>query len=137
MNLKSRTAWNDADAEWRAGEFYKDLSLEAMSEFEALAEPFSCEEGEIIFTEEEEPRSVLFLLEGRVKLTLNSSDGKRLTLGFSGPGEILASRPRSRDIPMRLPPSPSSIAKSRRFHAAHFSISCCATPLPRKTLPAC
>jgi CRP/FNR family cyclic AMP-dependent transcriptional regulator len=118
MSLKSRTAWNDADAEWRAGEFYKDLSLEAMSEFESLAEPFSCEEGRVIFSEEEEPRSVLFLLEGRVKLTLNSSDGKRLTLGFSGPGEILG-------LSAAVAGYPYETAAVAKFH-------CEITSLPRR-----
>jgi CRP/FNR family transcriptional regulator len=32
---------------------------------------------------------VLFLLEGKVKVTLNSVDGRRLILGMAGPGDIL------------------------------------------------
>ena len=31
----------------------------------------------------------MFLLEGRVKLSINSIDGRRLILGIAGPGEIL------------------------------------------------
>ena len=83
------TRWNDAAAQWRTGEFYRSLSPKAMSEFESLAVPFSCEETTVLFTEEEEPRSVLFLLEGRVKLTMNSNEGKRLMLGIAEPGEIV------------------------------------------------
>lgn len=89
MSLKSRTAWHDASAEWRAGAFYKDLSVQAMSEFESLAAPFSCARTTLLFGEEQEPCSVLFLLEGRVKLTMNSYEGKRLMLGIAGPGEIV------------------------------------------------
>ena len=81
--------WNHAGAEWRAGEFYKCLPPKAMGEFESLAAPFSCDADTVIFTEEQEALSVHFLLEGRVKLTMNSSEGKRMTLGFAGPGEIL------------------------------------------------
>jgi CRP/FNR family cyclic AMP-dependent transcriptional regulator len=89
MSLRPNQKWNDVSAEWRAGQFYKDLSAEAISEFELLAVPFSCEGSTVVFTEEQEPCSVLFLLEGRVKITMNSSDGKRLMLGIAGPGEIL------------------------------------------------
>src|ERR1035438_8846679 len=81
--------WNDADAPWRAGEFYKCLSIEAMNEFEAVAAPFRCQGGTVLFTEEQEPTSILFLLQGRVKLSINSADGRRLILGIVGPGEIL------------------------------------------------
>lgn len=89
MPLRSRHTWNDARVEWKAGEFYRDLLPEAMSEFESLAVPFSCEGATVVFTVEQEPCSVLFLLQGRVKLTMNSSKGKRITLGIAGPGETL------------------------------------------------
>jgi CRP/FNR family transcriptional regulator len=85
----TRHAWKDAGAEWRTGEFYKDLSAEAMSEFERLAIPHSCAGNTVIFSEEQEACRISFLLEGRVKLTMSSSDGKRLTLGIAGPGEVL------------------------------------------------
>ena len=83
------TRSNESSAEWRSGEFYKCLPAKAMSEFELLAAPFSCDAGTVLFAEEQEARSVHFLLEGRVKLTMNSSEGKRLMLGIAGPGEIL------------------------------------------------
>jgi CRP/FNR family transcriptional regulator, cyclic AMP receptor protein len=81
--------WKDAGAEWRTGHFYRGLPPVAMSEFESMVTPFSCAGATVIFTEEQEACSVLFLLEGRVKLTMNSTEGKRLTLGIAGPGEIL------------------------------------------------
>jgi CRP/FNR family transcriptional regulator, cyclic AMP receptor protein len=87
--LRSGSKWNDAGAEWRAGEIYKDLSPSAMSELESLAVPFCCESTKVLFMEEEEPRSLLFLLEGRVKLTMSSNGGKRLMLGIAVPGDVL------------------------------------------------
>jgi CRP/FNR family transcriptional regulator, cyclic AMP receptor protein len=81
--------WNDVGAEWRVGDFFKDLSPEAMSEFESNTAPFSCEATAVVFTEEQEACYVLILLEGRVKLTMNSSEGKRLMLGIARPGEVL------------------------------------------------
>lgn len=87
--LYSRPKWDDASAEWRMGEIYKDLSPHAMSEIESLAAPFCCESTTVLFAEEEEPRSILFMLEGQVKLTMNSSGGKRLTIGIAVPGDVL------------------------------------------------
>jgi CRP/FNR family transcriptional regulator, cyclic AMP receptor protein len=89
MRLDSGPKWNDANAEWRAGEFYKDLSPKAMSDFESRAATYCCEGSRVLFAEEQEPCSLLFLLEGRVKLTMNSSEGKRLTLGIAMPGDVL------------------------------------------------
>lgn len=80
---------NDTGAEWRAGEFFKCLSSNAVSEFESLATPFCCPGDTVLITKDHEPSSILFLLQGRVKLTMNCINGKRLTLGTAGPGEIL------------------------------------------------
>lgn len=87
--LHPRPKWNDAGANWRAGEFYKDFSHKAMSEFESFAPPYCCEGATVLFAEEQEPCSILFLLEGKVKLTMNSSGGKRLMLGIAVPGDVL------------------------------------------------
>lgn len=89
MSLNSRIAWNDIAAHWRAGEFFKFLSTEALSEFESLAAPFRCQGTAVLFTEEQVPSRILFLLEGSVKLTLNSIAGGRLIIEIAGPGEVL------------------------------------------------
>src|SRR5450631_947945 len=85
----SRPKWNDANAEWRAGEIYKNLSPTAMNELESLAASSCCAGNTVLFAEEQEPCNILFLLDGRVKLTMNSSEGKRLTLGIAVPGDVL------------------------------------------------
>jgi CRP/FNR family transcriptional regulator, cyclic AMP receptor protein len=89
ISLESRILWNDTGARWRAGEFFKSLSSEAISEFESLAAPLCCEGATVLFTEEQEPSRILFLFEGSVKLSLNSIKGGRLIIGMAGPGEIL------------------------------------------------
>jgi CRP/FNR family cyclic AMP-dependent transcriptional regulator len=81
--------WNDSNAPWRAGEFFQRLSLNAMSDFESLAVPFWSDGTMTLFTEDQQPRSILFLLEGRVKLSVNSSEGRRLILGIAGSGDVL------------------------------------------------
>jgi len=87
--LDSRPKWNDPSAEWRAGEIYKGLSPKAMGEFESFGASYCCEGTTVLFAEEEKPHSILFLIEGRVKLTMNTSVGKRLTLGIAVPGDVL------------------------------------------------
>ncbi len=89
MLLHSQPKWKEASAEWRTGEFYKDLSPDAISALESFAEPYHCGGSSVLFAEEQEPCSLLFLLEGRVKLTMNSSEGRRLTLGIAVPGDVL------------------------------------------------
>lgn len=89
MPLRPKHTWKDASAEWRSGEFFRSLPPKAISEFESLVTQFCCQGTTVVFTEEQKPNGVLFLLEGQVKLTMNSSGGKRLMLGVAGPGEIL------------------------------------------------
>ncbi|MDE3199279.1 MAG: cyclic nucleotide-binding domain-containing protein, partial [Acidobacteriota bacterium] len=84
-----RRSWNDPGAEWRAGEIYKGLSPKAMNELESFAAPYCCGGATMLFSEEEEPHSLLFLIEGRVKLSMNTSGSKRFTLGFAVPGDVL------------------------------------------------
>ena len=86
---KLRPRWNDAEAAWRAGDFYKPLPPGAISEFKSLAAPSRCEGGTVLLSEGEQPSAVLFLLEGKVKLSMNSNQGRRLILGIAEPGDIL------------------------------------------------
>jgi len=65
------------------------LSTTAVSEFESLAVRQYYPARTVLLREGENPSSVMLLHEGRVKVSLNSSDGRRLILGFSGPGEFL------------------------------------------------
>jgi hypothetical protein len=85
----SPSLWNHARAEWRSGWFYKSFSAGAMSEFESLAAPYFCDGKSVLFAEGQERSNVLFLLEGKVKITMNLIEGKRLTLGYARPGELL------------------------------------------------
>ena len=73
----------------RPGEFFKSLSSEALHDFERL-ESLSCvTAGTALFVEEQVPNDIFILLRGQVKLTINSSDGKRFVLRIANPGEFL------------------------------------------------
>lgn len=73
----------------RAGEFFNPLSPEALSDFKALEFPSSYPGNAVLFLEKQTPSSILVLLEGLVKLSIHSSDGKRLILRIAKPGEFL------------------------------------------------
>jgi CRP/FNR family transcriptional regulator, cyclic AMP receptor protein len=85
----SGTKRKDAGAVRRAGEFCHGLSPRAICEFESLASVFHCDGGAVLLTEGEQPNRVLILLEGKVKLSMNSIEGRRLILGIAAPGDVL------------------------------------------------
>lgn len=81
--------WDSGRWPYRTGEFFRGLPEKARTEFEWLAAPVCCQKATVLFTEQQYPRSVLCLLEGRVKLWVDSLDGRRLIVGIAEPGEIL------------------------------------------------
>jgi CRP/FNR family transcriptional regulator len=74
---------------YRKAEFFRQLPDEALFEFASISGRFVCPGAALILREGQEPANVLLLLEGKVKLSLNSSDGRRLIVGFASQGEIL------------------------------------------------
>jgi CRP/FNR family cyclic AMP-dependent transcriptional regulator len=71
------------------GEFFRKLSLEALSDFRSLEHPTSYPSNIMLFSENDEAPGVFVVLEGEVKLSINSSDGRRLILRIAKKGEIL------------------------------------------------
>jgi CRP/FNR family transcriptional regulator len=71
------------------GEFFSKLSPEAMSDLMSIEHPSSYPPSMILFSEDDAPSGVCVVLEGEVKLSINSSDGRSLTLHIARKGEIL------------------------------------------------
>ncbi len=69
--------------------FFKDLPAEAQRDFASLATHFRCPGSTVLISEAQEPSRILFLLEGEVNISMNSSDGKRLLLEVAGAGDTL------------------------------------------------
>jgi CRP/FNR family transcriptional regulator, cyclic AMP receptor protein len=69
--------------------FFRDLPARARSDFELLATHFHCPGSTVLISEAQRPSRILFLLEGEVSISLNSSDGKRLLLGVACAGDTL------------------------------------------------
>jgi CRP/FNR family cyclic AMP-dependent transcriptional regulator len=83
------SALNESRKASRTGGFFKSLSAESLSDFQSLELISSHGPAKTLFSEKQMPSSILVLLEGEVKLSINSSDGKRLILRIAQPGEIL------------------------------------------------
>ncbi len=79
------------DARWPCGTegFFRGLSVKTRSDFELLATQFRCPGTKVLISEKQEPSSILFLLEGEVTISMNSSDGRRLLLGVAEAGDML------------------------------------------------
>jgi len=73
----------------RTGEFFKKLSPAALQDLESMKYPSNHQPGVILFSEKESPFGVFIVLSGEVKLSINSSDGKRLILSIAKAGEVL------------------------------------------------
>jgi CRP/FNR family transcriptional regulator len=70
-------------------DFFRSMPTEVLGDFIALATISSCPSGTVLFIEEQTPHEIFVVLEGRVKMFVNSSDGKRLIVHVAGPGQIL------------------------------------------------
>lgn len=71
------------------GPFFDALRAEDLNDLELLTRLDLQSPGTVLFGEEQKPHEVFLLLEGRVKLTVNSADGKRFLLRIAQPGEIV------------------------------------------------
>ena len=89
MRTTSGTHFGDFYNDARSAEFIERLSAEALSELEDLKVFANLEANTILFIEEQAPSQILFLLTGQVKLSMNSSAGRRLILGIANPGDTL------------------------------------------------
>lgn len=71
------------------GEFFSKLSAEAAKDLMSLEHPTSYPSNMIVFSEKDPTPGVFVVLEGEVKLSINSADGRRLILRIAKKGEIL------------------------------------------------
>jgi CRP/FNR family transcriptional regulator, cyclic AMP receptor protein len=85
-----REEWTNAGSQTQnAGEFIRKFSPAAQKDLLALATSCSYAAGHVLFAEKEPVRGVYVVMDGEVKLSINSSEGKRLSLRIARKGEIL------------------------------------------------
>jgi CRP/FNR family cyclic AMP-dependent transcriptional regulator len=73
----------------RSGEFFKKLSPAALRDLESMEFPTQYQPGVLLFSEKSVPAGIFIVISGEVKLSINSSDGKRLILSIAKAGEVL------------------------------------------------
>lgn len=71
------------------GEFFNKLSAEAMRDLAGMTHASSYPAGIALFSEKDVAPGIFIVLEGEVKLSMNSSDGRRLILRIAKKGEVL------------------------------------------------
>ena len=73
----------------RPDRLFCDLPDEVLSAFDSIKSLSVYPRGTVLFREGGASKGMFVLCEGRVKLSLCSESGKRLTLRIAGPGEVL------------------------------------------------
>ena len=89
-NAKSQASQNSKDQPkpW-TNLFSGKFSPAAVDDLGALVCPSAYAAGSLLFVERDQAQGVYFVLEGEVKLSINSADGKRLNLSIARKGDIL------------------------------------------------
>ncbi|HEY1984272.1 MAG TPA: Crp/Fnr family transcriptional regulator [Terracidiphilus sp.] len=72
-----------------AGEFFRKLSAAALQDIASLQFPSSYGANVVLFSEKDEAKGLFIVLEGEIKVSINSSEGRRLSLSIARKGEIL------------------------------------------------
>ena len=106
----------------REERLFCNLHGEALDKLERLKYSSSYSEGSVLFVEGQEPRGVMILCQGRVKLSMTSPEGKILILKIAEPGEVLGLSANVSGLPHEttaetLDPVQVNVIKKEDFHA--------------------
>jgi CRP/FNR family cyclic AMP-dependent transcriptional regulator len=74
---------------YRNSDFFNHLSAAALADLESMMFPSSHPANTILFSETQPSAGIVIILEGEIKLSMNSSDGRRLSLRIAKAGEVL------------------------------------------------
>lgn len=74
---------------YRRSEFFSHLSAAARADLESLIFPSAYPANMALFIEGQPSTGIVIVLEGEVKLSMNSSEGRRLSLRIARAGEVL------------------------------------------------
>ena len=80
---------NCTECHLRSSRFFCELASESVKTIDAITTSNLYPKGAALFVEGQSPRGVYILCQGRMKLTMSSSDGKKLILGTVDSGEAL------------------------------------------------
>ena len=82
--------------------FFCSLPPRTLEAFEKIKFPSMLPRASVLFVEGQVPRGIYLLCRGRVKLSVNSSDGKTMILKIAEPGEMLGMHACVSNIPYEL-----------------------------------
>ena len=89
MYTTSETMTGSKEQTKQVGEFFKKLSPAALRDLESMQFPTLYQPGQLLFSEKALPACIFIVVSGDVKLSINSSEGKRLILSIAKAGEVL------------------------------------------------
>ena len=107
----------------RSSGFFCDLPVETLADLEKIKHSSAHSTGSILFVEGQETRGVFVICTGRVKLSLNSREGKTLIVRLALPGDILGLRSAISGTPYELTAEtlqPSQVEFIRKDDFAKF-----------------
>ena len=73
----------------RNGSFFSKLPQASLQDWKNMEFPHSYPANVLIFSEKEDARGIYVVLDGEVRLSINSAEGKRLSLRIARKGDIL------------------------------------------------
>jgi CRP/FNR family transcriptional regulator len=73
----------------RMGDFFKNWSQAALEDWATLEHPHSYGPSHTLFAEKEEVHGLYVVLEGEIRISINSSEGRRLSLRIARKGDVL------------------------------------------------
>lgn len=77
------------DCVQRSDRVFCDLPPDALTAFDGIKSAQSCPKATVLFREGQPARSAFVLCQGRVRLSICSENGHRMTLRVASPGEVL------------------------------------------------
>jgi CRP/FNR family transcriptional regulator len=80
---------SNLDCAQRPDRIFGDLGPDVLAEFDGIKSRQTFPRGAALFREGQSARGIYLLTEGRVRLTVCSESGRRMTLRTVGPGQIL------------------------------------------------
>jgi CRP/FNR family cyclic AMP-dependent transcriptional regulator len=77
------------DCAQRSDRVFCDLELDALEAFDGIKSAQTCPKGTVLFREGQAARGVFLLCQGRVRLSVCSESGRRMSLRIATAGEVL------------------------------------------------
>jgi CRP/FNR family transcriptional regulator, cyclic AMP receptor protein len=89
MEHTRNTTSNCGNKVQHMGDFFKNWSHVALEDWASMEHPHSYAAEHSLFAEKEEARGLYVVLDGEIRLSINSSEGKRLSLRIARKGDVL------------------------------------------------